>query len=209
MRHPWLLGCQSPRVPSFPGRDAPSHAAGVPEGGKEGLGSERPPLHLSHGRRVTKTTALAKTVTSEKGTQLPQPAPSPWKTVFLNPLGGSASSSNSSSNSRLGRRPRGGHLRGTTALRNTSTSCEASRARGKPHWPGNDSGLGAGARPGATEHAGRARLCPELLPARLAPLRRAPVLAGPGPGPAPSRAGSLGRRHPLGGGWCPRRRLWL
>lgn len=83
------------RHPRFPGRQPRSARASQVEtpppavrgAGEEGLGSERPPLHLSHGRRVTKTTALAKTVTSGREPRALAASPLPMEDSFLESFG--------------------------------------------------------------------------------------------------------------------------
>ncbi|XP_073899681.1 NEDD4-binding protein 2-like 1 isoform X2 [Castor canadensis] len=52
-----------------------------------GAGLRAPPLYLSHGRRVTKTTALAKTVTSGEGTQALAASTLPMEDSFLESFG--------------------------------------------------------------------------------------------------------------------------
>ncbi|XP_063088682.1 NEDD4-binding protein 2-like 2 isoform X9 [Cavia porcellus] len=73
--------------PQLPGRDAPSPAAWFARAGgwEEGLGSSARP-HLSHGRRVTKTTALDETATPgrEPG---PSQQPPPMEDGFLESFG--------------------------------------------------------------------------------------------------------------------------
>lgn len=72
--------------PQLPGRDAPSSAARL-GGWGGGAGLRAPPLHLSHGRSATKTTASAEAGTSGKGTRGPCCSPHPMEEGFLESFG--------------------------------------------------------------------------------------------------------------------------
>lgn len=95
-----------------------------------------------------------------------------------------------------------GHPHAATALGNTSTSCEASRARGRPRWPGNATCPARAPWPQPQSHSGCVELGPRcgcsvaLLQhslgaapprqpqvARPCPPLRGPRTAGRGPAP--------------------------
>lgn len=88
----WGVGvrtCRPPpasRVPLPAGTPPPRPRARGGRGG--GAGLRAPPLHPSHGRSATKTTASAAAGTPGEGARGPGAAPAPWRTLFSNPLGG-------------------------------------------------------------------------------------------------------------------------
>lgn len=83
---PAFLGCQSHGRSSFQVGTPPPPQRGS-AGGEEGLGCDCPPLHLSHGRSATKTTALAVAGTSGQETRGPCYSPHPMEESFLESFG--------------------------------------------------------------------------------------------------------------------------